>query len=126
VEQLIKLLNVGVGGAIGAIGRYWLSGLAQQFEGRFPLGTLAVNLLGSLLMGFLAVLFIEKLMVNQELRLFLLVGVLGAFTTYSTFSYETLMLVRSEAWLMAGLNILTNVIGTLLAVWGGYTLAKLW
>lgn len=126
MEQLIKLLNVGVGGAIGAIGRYWLSGLAQQFEGRFPLGTLAVNLLGSLLMGFLAVLFIEKLMVNQELRLFLLVGVLGAFTTYSTFSYETLMLVRSEAWLMAGLNILTNVIGTLLAVWGGYTLAKLW
>ena len=126
MEQVIKFFSIGLGGAIGAIGRYWLSGLAQQFGGRFPLGTLAVNLLGSFLMGLLAVLFLEKLMVNQEWRLFLLIGILGAFTTYSTFSYETLMLFRSDAWQLASLNILANVVGTLLAVWAGYSLAKLW
>ena len=126
MEALTRILSVGLGGFVGAVGRYWLSGIAQQFGGRFPLGTLTVNLLGSFLLGLLATLFLEKVLVSQEMRLFLLIGVLGAFTTYSTFSYETLQLVRSDAWLMAGLNVLANVVGTLVAVWAGFTLAKFW
>ena len=126
MEQIIKFISVGLGGFVGAIARYWLSGWAQQFGNRFPLGTLTVNLLGSFILGLLATLFLEKVIVSQELRLFLLIGVLGAFTTYSTFSLETLNLIRSDAWLMAGVNILANVLGTLLAVWAGLSLAKLW
>ncbi|MCF7808150.1 MAG: fluoride efflux transporter CrcB [Candidatus Marinimicrobia bacterium] len=126
MEQLTTILSVGLGGFLGAVGRYWLSGWAQQFGNRFPLGTLTVNLIGSFILGLLATLFLEKVIVSQELRLFLLIGVLGAFTTYSTFSLETINLIRSDAWMMAGLNVLANVLGTLIAVWAGLSLAKLW
>ena len=115
-----------MGGFLGAVGRYWISGLAQKFSDRFPLGTLSVNVLGSFILGLLATLFLEKMIVNQEIRLFLLVGLLGAFTTYSTFSLETLNLMRSGEWMFAGFNILANVVGTLLAVWAGVGIAKLW
>ncbi len=121
-----KFLAVGMGGFLGAIGRYWVSGLAQKLGDRFPFGTLSVNVLGSFILGLLATLFLEKIIVNQELKLFLLVGLLGAFTTYSTFSLETLNLVRGGEWMSAGLNILANVAGTLLAVWAGVSIAKLW
>lgn len=120
------LLSVGLGGFVGAVGRFWLSGLAQKLSDRFPLGTLTVNLLGSFLLGLLATLFLEKVIVSQEIRLFVLVGLLGAFTTYSTFSLETLNLMRSGEWLMAGVNLLSNVLGTLIAVWAGVLIAKLW
>jgi CrcB protein len=66
------------------------------------------------------------MIVSQEMRLFLLVGLLGAFTTYSTFSLETLNLARDGEWMFAGLNILANVMGTLIAVWAGVSIAKLW
>jgi len=121
-----KILAVGLGGFLGAVGRYWISGLAQKLSDRFPLGTLSVNLLGSFILGLLATLFLEKMIVNQELRLFLLVGLLGAFTTYSTFSFETLNLMRGGEWMFAGLNILANLVGTLIAVWAGVSIAKLW
>ncbi len=121
-----KLLSIGLGGFLGAIGRFWISGLAQKLSGRFPVGTLSVNLLGSFILGLLATLFLEKVVVSQELRLFVLVGLLGAFTTYSTFSLETLNLMRNGAWLYAGLNIFANVLGTLIAVWAGFSIARLW
>ena len=124
--ELSKILAIGLGGFLGAIGRYWISGLAQRIGNHFPYGTLSVNVLGSFILGLFATLFLEKMMVNQELRLFLLVGLLGAFTTYSTFSLETLNLMRSGAWMFAGLNILANVVGTLIAVWAGVSIAKLW
>ncbi len=124
--ELSKVISVGFGGFLGAVGRYWLSGLAQRLSDRFPLGTLSVNLLGSFILGLLATLFLEKMIVSQEIRLFLLVGLLGAFTTYSTFSLETLNLLRSGEWMFAGLNILANITGTLLAVWIGVSIAKLW
>ena len=119
------LVSVGLGGFVGAVGRFWLSGLAQKFSDRFPFGTLSVNLLGSFLLGFLATLFLERV-VSQDLRLFLLVGLLGAFTTYSTFSLETFDLMREGDWVMASVNILSNVLGTLIAVWTGVLVAKLW
>jgi len=121
-----KILAIGTGGFIGAVGRYWISSLVQRLGDRFPYGTLSVNLLGSFVIGLLATLFLEKMIVSQELRLFLLVGLLGAFTTYSTFSLETFNLMRSGEWMFAGLNILANVVGTLIAVWTGISIAKLW
>ena len=124
--DLSKIIAVGLGGFLGAVGRYWISGLAQKLSDRFPLGTLSVNLLGSFILGLLATLFLEKMIVNQELRLFFLVGLLGAFTTYSTFSFETLNLMRGGEWMFAGLNILANLVGTLIAVWAGVSIAKLW
>jgi len=124
--SLSNILAIGMGGFLGAVGRFWLSGFAQRFSDRFPLGTLSVNLLGSFILGLLATLFLEKVIVGQELRLFLLVGLLGAFTTYSTFSLETLNLVRTGEWFFAGSNILANVLGTLIAVWAGVGIAKLW
>lgn len=120
------VLSVGLGGFFGAIGRFWLSGFAQRFGDRFPWGTLSVNLLGSFILGLFATLFIERVFVSQEIRLFLLVGLLGAFTTYSTFSLETMNLMRNGDWVMAGLNVLSNVLGTLIAVWAGLLFAKLW
>lgn len=124
--DLSKIISVGLGGFIGAVSRYWLSGLAQKLSDRFPFGTLSVNLLGSFILGLLATLFLEKVIVSQELRLFVLVGLLGAFTTYSTFSLETLNLVRNGEWMFAGINIISNVFGTLIAVWAGVVIAKLW
>ena len=124
--MIAKLISVGLGGFLGAIGRYWLSGVAQRLSDRFPIGTLSVNLLGSFLLGFLATLFLEKMIVSQEIRLFVLVGLLGAFTTYSTFSLETLNLMRNGEYVMAGVNVLANVMGTLIAVWLGLVIAKLW
>ncbi|MEA3287168.1 MAG: fluoride efflux transporter CrcB [Candidatus Marinimicrobia bacterium] len=124
--DISKILAVGLGGFIGAVSRYWVSGLAQRMSDRFPFGTLSVNLFGSFLLGVLATLFLEKVIVSQEVRLFVLVGLLGAFTTYSTFSLETLNLMRNNEWLFAGFNILTNVLGTLIAVWAGVSIAKLW
>ena len=124
--DIAKIMAVGLGGFFGAVSRYWVSGVAQKFSDRFPFGTLSVNLLGSFILGVLATLFLEKVIVSQEIRLFVLVGLLGAFTTYSTFSLETLNLMRSGEWLFAGFNILTNVLGTLIAVWAGVAVAKLW
>ena len=124
--ELNKIMAIGLGGFAGAVSRYWVSGIAQKMSDRFPLGTLSVNLLGSFILGLLATLFLEKIIVIQELRLFVLVGLLGAFTTYSTFSLETLNLLRGGEWLFAGYNILFNVIGTLIAVWAGVAIAKLW
>jgi len=119
------ILSVGLGGFVGAIARFWLSGLAQRLSDRFPFGTLTVNLLGSFLLGLLATLFLERV-VSQDVRLFLLVGLLGAFTTYSTFSLETFDLMVEGEWFLAGTNMLANVLGTLIAVWTGVLVAKLW
>ena len=124
--ELSKILSIGLGGFLGAVGRYWFSGIVQKLSDRFPLGTLSVNLLGSFLLGLLATLLLEKTIGSQEVRLFVLVGLLGAFTTYSTFSLETLNLMRGGEWILAGLNVLLTVLGTLIAVWIGVALAKLW
>ena len=123
---MMKLLYVGLGGFIGAIGRYWLTGLAQRLSSGFPLGTLVVNVLGSFVIGFLATLFLEKILVTMEWRLFILIGLLGAFTTFSTFSWESLSLLRNGDWGFALLYVGGNLVGCLLAVWAGFGLAQRW
>ena len=122
---MTQLLMVGAGGAIGAIGRYLLSTWVYSLSGRaFPWGTLAVNLLGSLLMGFLSVWLLERMTVSTEMRALLMVGFLGAFTTFSTFSIETLLLLEQGAVARAGVNIAASVITCVFAAWMGTLIAK--
>ena len=122
---MTQLLMVGAGGAIGAIGRYLLSTWVYSLTGRaFPWGTLAVNLLGSLLMGFLSVWLLERMTVSTEMRALLMVGFLGAFTTFSTFSIETLLLLEQGAVARAGVNIAASVITCVFAAWMGTLIAK--
>lgn len=115
-----QLLAIAGGGALGAVLRYGMSNGIYRLLGRdFPYGTMAVNILGSLLMGVLFVLFVERTMVSAEWRLGLLVGFLGAFTTFSTFSLETLALFDAGAPLKALLNIMASVVLCLVATWLG-------
>ncbi|MEX2604245.1 MAG: fluoride efflux transporter CrcB [Gracilimonas sp.] len=123
----LKIVAVGSGGFIGAVSRYLLSLFAQaQFPGSaFPYGTVAVNLLGCLLIGFLAGIFEMKSWADPELRLFIFVGILGGFTTFSTFSHETLLLWENGKLLMSLANLGAQVIFGLVFVWVGYQLVRL-
>ncbi|MET0026187.1 MAG: fluoride efflux transporter CrcB [Candidatus Thiodiazotropha sp.] len=120
-----QLLAIASGGALGALMRYWVSGGVYALLGRgFPYGTLAVNLLGSLVMGFLYALMLERVVASPEWRGALLVGFLGAFTTFSTFSIETLNLLEQAELFKAGLNIIASVTACLLACWIGLVLGR--
>lgn len=116
---------VGVGGFIGALARYGLSGYVhRQFpDGDFPYGTLVVNLLGCLLIGILAGLAEQRQLFGAEVRTFLLIGVLGGFTTYSTFGFETFAMLRDAEFIPAALNVVVHVMAGLALVWLGYGIA---
>ncbi len=115
-----QLLAIALGGAAGAVMRFMTSTGVHRLAGRdFPYGTLTVNVLGSLLMGFLYILLIERASLSPEWRAMLLVGFLGAFTTFSTFSIETLNLMENGELIKAGLNVLLSVSFCLLAAWLG-------
>ena len=117
---MMQTLAIAGGGAIGALLRFWMSTGIYNLLGRgFPYGTLVVNVAGSLLMGFLYILLIEKLSLGPVWRAALLIGLLGAFTTFSTFSIETLNLMEAGELLKAFLNILLSVVLCLLAAWIG-------
>ena len=116
----MQTLAIAGGGAMGALLRFWMStGIYNVFGRGFPYGTLAVNVLGSLLMGFLYVLLIDKLPLGPNWRAALLVGLLGAFTTFSTFSMETLNLIEEGELTRAMLNVALSVVLCLLAAWLG-------
>jgi CrcB protein len=108
---MTQVLAIAAGGAIGALLRYWVSSAVQnRTTSVFPYGTLTVNVIGSLLIGFLYIWLIERLAVGPAVRAFMLIGVLGAFTTFSTFSIETLNLMESGHLGKALVNMLVSVI----------------
>ena len=122
---MTQILSIAVGGAIGAVMRYWVSTGVYNLLGRgFPYGTLVVNMAGSLLMGFLYVLLLERMTISPELRAALLIGVLGAFTTFSTFSIETLNLIEQADFVKAGLNVLISVVACVGAAWVGVIVGR--
>ncbi len=120
-----NLIAIAVGGAAGSVLRYWLSAWVYAFAGRgFPYGTLAVNVLGCLAMGVLFVVFLERLSDDMALRAGLLIGLLGGFTTFSTFSIETFNLIEEGEWLKAGLNMAGSVVLCVGATWIGVLLGR--
>jgi len=121
------LLIIALGSALGGVGRYWVSGFVAARVGEtFPWGTLVVNVVGSALIGGLAAFGDSARMgLPPEARLFLMVGVLGGFTTFSSFSLQTLRLLQDGDWARAGGNVLLSVAVCLVAVAVGYRLARL-
>jgi len=124
-SMTLQLAAIASGGAIGALLRFWISNGVYSVIGRdFPYGTLAVNIIGSFAMGIGFILLVERAALAPEWRAFLLVGLLGALTTFSTFSIETLNLIEAGAILKAGLNMMLSVTVCMIAVWGGVLLAR--
>ena len=122
---MLKLLVIGVGGFAGAILRHVMCSAVHRFSGPgFPWGTLAVNLFGSFLLGVVLYLSEERAAISPAARTFIAVGVLGAFTTFSTFGSETFDLFRSSQPRLAMANIAVSVLLALAAVWAGRTLPK--
>lgn len=120
-------LAIAVGGASGAMARFWLSSHVYHWLGTgFPWGTLAVNGLGSLLMGFLVELVTDRLMINNELRVALTIGFLGSFTTFSTFAVDALSWMEAGAWWKAASYIFLSVFGSLALAATGYFAARYW
>lgn len=118
-----NLLFIAGGGAVGAVLRYLLAGWMQR-DTAFPVGTLGVNLIGCFLLGLLGAAVAGPLLMREEWRLALLVGLLGAFTTFSTYSWETLQLAEDGRWAMAlGNVLLSNGLG-LVAVYLGFRLSQ--
>ena len=121
-----SLLAVGAGGFIGACLRFGLARWAERlWGGQFPVGTLTVNTLGCLALGILMALVESSDAFSDQMRLFLAVGVLGAFTTFSTFGYETLRLMRDGQAGLALANTAANVLLGLGAVWVGWVAVRL-
>ncbi|MCB1734444.1 MAG: fluoride efflux transporter CrcB [Gammaproteobacteria bacterium] len=120
-----QLLAIAAGGATGALFRFWVSNAVYAVLGRdFPYGTLAVNVLGSLAMGFLYVMLLERSALEPVWRAFLMVGLLGAFTTFSTFSIETLNLIEAGQVMRAALNMVLSVAASVLAAYVGVLLGR--
>ena len=115
-----------LGGGLGATLRYGMSGMVHRIMGSdFPYGTLVVNILGCLLIGALMSVTEDRILLHPRMRLFLAIGLLGGFTTFSTFSYETVALLRSGAFLYGMLNVLLSVCVCLLATWIGTIIGKI-
>ncbi len=120
-----QVLAIAAGGAAGSVLRFWMSTWVHSFAGRsFPYGTLAVNVIGCLLMGFLFVLLVERMSDNAVWRAALLIGVLGGFTTFSSFSIETFNLLEQGDSLKAGVNALSSLVLCLGATWAGVILGR--
>ena len=119
-------LWIALGSALGGVARYWSSGFIASHAGEtFPLGTVFVNVLGSFIIGFVATLSAPdgRWFIGSDMRQFIMLGILGGYTTFSSFSLQTLNLVRDGEWMRAGLNIVLSVVLCLVAVWLGHIAA---
>jgi CrcB protein len=122
---MIAYLWVALGGALGSVLRYWLGGLIAEKAGvTFPLGTLTINVTGSFLIGLFAALHGDqgRALASPGFRQFFMIGICGGYTTFSTFSLETLNLAREGEFIYAGGNVILSVILCLVAVWLGWLL----
>jgi CrcB protein len=120
-------LWIAIGSALGGMARFWSSGIIARTIGEtFPWGTLVVNILGSLLIGIIAALTAPdgRIFLSSTTRLALMAGFCGGFTTFSSFSLQTLALMQDGDWWRAGANIVLSSAACLFAVWAGYTLAN--
>ena len=122
--EINEILLIGLGGFIGAILRYAIGGLVPKQESGFPLGTLSVNVLGSFILSTILFLSEHSGIVNEKFRIFTTIGLLGALTTMSTFSYESLHLMDEGKWLIGIEYVLITVFATLLAVFAGKVSAE--
>lgn len=121
----MKILLIGVGGFLGALSRYYVSKGSMMILGnRIPFGTLVVNVVGSFILGFIFTLSVEKLAISENMRFLIATGFLGAFTTFSTFSVESLYLIEDGAYMSATAFIAGNVILSLAAAFIGIYLAR--
>ena len=113
---MTRVVLVALGGAIGSVARYGVGALAAQlFGSAFPFGTLLVNLSGSFLIAVIMHVALAGTAISLELRIFLTTGIMGGYTTYSSFNYETLALIDQRAYGLAGLNVAATVVGCFLA-----------
>ena len=120
-----QLAFIAAGGALGAVLRFLVSNGVHSFMSRdFPYGTLTVNVIGSFLMGLTYVMLIERLNLSPEWRAFIIVGLLGAFTTFSTFSIETLLLIESSELSKALINVILSVVLCIMGSWIGIILGR--
>ena len=116
-------LAVAAGGALGSVARFWLTGAMAALTGpRFPWGTLLINMLGSFVIGLVAGITLTpaRMGMHPDVRIFLMIGICGGFTTFSAFSLQTLELAHEHRWSAAGANILLSVALSLAAVWLGH------
>ena len=109
--EMQKLIELAIGGALGTLARYSLAGVVYRFAGTdFPYGTLAVNLAGCLVLGFLSTIAEKKFFMGTDVKIFLMIGFCGAFTTFSTLIFETNALIRDGETMRAFLNITASVV----------------
>ena len=125
---MLAYLWVAIGGALGSVARFGLNGLiAARFGETFPWGTLVINVTGSFLIGVFAAYADPdgRVLISPGNRQFLMIGICGGYTTFSSFSLQTLRLAQDREWLYAGGNILLSVMLCLIAVWLGYALGAM-
>lgn len=123
---MLLYLVIALGGAIGSVSRFWLNGLVSAQVGEtFPWGTLIINVTGSFVIGFIATLTGPegRVFVSNNTRNFLTIGICGGYTTFSSFSLQTLNLARNGEWLRAGGYVTASVVACLFAVWLGHVCA---
>ncbi|MCL4550713.1 MAG: fluoride efflux transporter CrcB [Bacteroidetes bacterium] len=122
---MIKFFVVFIGGGLGSIFRYWISSYASKHLPLFfPFGTLLVNILGSFILGLMIFGWDEKGLISPTIKLFIGVGFCGGLTTFSTFSLETFNLIRGAEFLLAGINVLVNVLFTLVGIYIAYLVTR--
>jgi CrcB protein len=122
---MYRYLIVSGGAALGGALRYWLSSFVYKFvPENFPYGTLTVNVIGSFILGFVMYALFEKDLISQDMRLFLTVGFCGGFTTFSTFSLETVNLIKNSEIMMASVNVLLNIALCLAVTYIAYILSQ--
>ncbi len=123
---MLKGVLVFIGGGVGSVLRYAMSGWVYSVMGSgFPYGTFAVNVLGSFVIGFFMTLAEDRFLISPDVRIFVAIGVIGGFTTFSTFTFETVKLLKAGSFFTGGLNIVTSVTVSLTAVWLGGVTGKL-